>query len=404
MQNAQNIAREALRALLKEGKEPTPEAYAQAYCVAAKKMGIVVELELSIEKVLEMLDPEAKENLPHKKFKHKNELLIALTKAINHLNFSKKNFNTSLETLKLLLRLLATHPQKEVSMLAKGHLIEIDKLNSQSMHNWRERWMEQVKKIPEFDFLDFLKALEILSNFKIPYFGIQKWQDDVREFLKESKPTKEEQLKLLKGLEAQILALSALPSSLNQQEPQKHDFTNPATHPSKKLLEFKDVMALPIDAMTTLMSKVGMQKVLNYAEEEFVKTSENYAVIVFGIASYDKIKLHYGVEAAKRILATLGRLLKQYSNTSDLIAYYGNEEFLACLLGREKEEAIAFIYNLDKIVSHSKFMFQQTRIAISLSAQVSHRVEARDLESMLKVSLEEFVKHKDSQGIIQYDV
>ena len=162
-------------------------------------------------------------------------------------------------------------------------------------------------------------------------------------------------------------------------------------------------MALPIDAATTLISKTGMQEVLNYAEDTFVKEGKNYAVIVFGIAGYDRIKSHYGLEAAKRILATLGRLLKQYSNTSDLIAYYGDEEFLACLLDRKKDEAIAFIHHLDKIVRNSKFMFQQIRIEISLSAQVSHRVEEKDLESMLKISLEEFVKHKDSQGIIKYD-
>ncbi|WP_279129017.1 GGDEF domain-containing protein [Helicobacter winghamensis] len=408
MQNTQSIAREALKELLKEGKDPTPEAYAQAYCVAAKKMGIAAESEFSIEKVLEMLETEAKENLPNKRFKNKNELFIALTKAINHLNFSKKNFSTSLEILKFLLRLLATHPQKEISTLAKGNLIEIDKLNSKSMQSWRERWMEQVKKIPEFDALDSLKVLEILSNFKIPYFEIQKWQDEAKVLLKEQKPSKEAQIKLIKSLEGQILALGNAQylQKKSDKELEIKDFastTNPLKKSTQKPLEFKNATALPIDATTTLMSKAGMQEVLNYAEEAFIRENKNYSVIVFGIASYDKIKSHFGLEAAKRILATLGRLLKQYSNTSDLIAYYGDEEFLACLLGREKEEAIAFIYNLDKIVSNSKFMFQQTRIAIALSAQVSHRVEAKDLESMLKVSIDDFIKCKDSQGIIKYE-
>ncbi|TLD85243.1 diguanylate cyclase [Helicobacter sp. MIT 11-5569] len=416
MQNAQNIAREALRELLKEGKDPTPDAYAQAYCAAAKKLGVVVEMEFSIEKVLEMLESEVKESLSNKKFKNKNEFFIALTKAINHLNFSKKNFSTSLETLKLLLRLLATYPQKEVSTFAKGHLIEIDKLNSKSMQIWRERWVEQVKKIPEIDILDSLKIIEILSNFKIPHSAFQKWQDEARNLLKGSKPSKDNQVKLLKSLESQILALCAKSAESpqnpqtsqnqqtlsNAQTPKQQDFIKPPETP-KKPSQYKDVMALPIDAVTTLVSKVGMQEVLHFAEEEFLKNKENYSVIVFGIAEYDKIKEHFGLEAAKRILATLGRLLKQYSNARDLIAYYGDEEFLACLLGREKEEAIAFIYNLDKIVNQSKFMFQQTRITISLSAQVSHRMEAKDLESMLKMSIEEFIKHKDSQGIIKYD-
>ena len=168
-------------------------------------------------------------------------------------------------------------------------------------------------------------------------------------------------------------------------------------------LKYNQIFALPIDAMTTLVSQQGMQEVLGFAESQFKENQKNYSVIIFGIAAYDKIKEHFGFEAAKKVLATLGRLLKQYSNESDLIAYYGEEEFLACLLEREKEEAIQFIHNLDSIVSQSVFMFQQTRINISLSAQVSHRIESESLENMLKVSLEEFAKHKDSKGIIDYE-
>ncbi|WP_300792809.1 diguanylate cyclase [Helicobacter sp. UBA3407] len=168
-------------------------------------------------------------------------------------------------------------------------------------------------------------------------------------------------------------------------------------------MKYNDIYSLPIDSMTTLVSKEGMQEVLDFAESQFQNNQKNYSVIVFGIAAYEKVKEHFGLEAAKRVMATLGRLLKRYSNESDLIAYYGEEEFLACLLERSKEEAIEFIRNLDSIVSQSIFMFQQTRINISLSAQVSHRVESESLENMLKVSLEEFSKHKDSKGIINYE-
>ena len=409
MQNTQMIAREALRELLKDGKELTPEAYAKAYYVAAKKLDVPVEREFSIDKVLEMLEPEVKDSLPNK-FKHKNELFVALVKVINQLIFFKKNFKTSLETLKLLLRLLATHSQEEVRTLAKGHFIELDKLNAQSVQIWRKRWMEQVKKIPEFDVLDSFKPLEVLSNFKIPHLEFQKWQDKAKELLKEQKPSKEAQMKLLKSLEAQLLSLYVAESSqkakqLKQQETEqiKEEKQENIKFPEapKKPLEYKDAMVLPIDPVTTLVSKAGIEEVLNFAEEAFLKQGENYSVVIFGIAGYANIKESFGLDAAKRVLSTLGRLLKQYSNASDLIAYYGDEEFLACLLGRKKEEAIVFIENLDKIVRNSKFMFQQTRIAISLSAQVFYRVEAKDLESLLKMGIDAFLKNKDTQGMIK---
>ena len=403
MQNIQSIAREALKELLKEGKEPTPEFYAEAFNAQAKKLGANVgEIDFSISKILEMLDKEVRESLFHQKFKHKNELITALVHSINHLYFYKKNFYTQLEILKLLLRLVATHPNKEIASLAKGHLLVIDKLNAQSMQMWRERWINYIKEMADMDFVDLAKGLEILLGFKIDCTLFCQWQEKARLALK-SNPSKDIKIKLMRDLEtafrAQFDKKVEIPKSSVQSPPLKDSQAS-----QEQPLTFKDIASLPIDAVTTLMSKHGIEEVLDFAELEYQKNQKNYAVIVFGIAAYDKIKEQFGLEAAKRVLSTLGRLLKQHSNTSDLIAYYGEEEFLACLLERDKNAAIAFIRELDAIVRGSKFMFQQTRIDISLSAQASHRVEAKDLESMLKMSLEEFIKNKDSQGIIQCEI
>lgn len=402
MQNIQNIAREALKELLKQGKEPTPEFYAEAFSVQAKKMGANVgEIDFSMHKILEMLDKEVKESLFHHKFKHKNELITALTHSINHLYFYKKNFYTQLEILKLLLRLVATHPNKEISNLAKGHLLEIDKLNAQSMQMWRERWVNYIKEMANIDFVDLAKGLEILLGFKVDSTLYCQWQEKARLALN-ANASKDTKIKLMRDLEAIFKAQFAkaeIPKDATQTPlPQASQVLKT---PQAQPLVFKDIASLPIDAMTTLMSKHGMEEVLDFAELEYQRGQKNYAVIVFGIADYNKIKENFGLEAAKRVLSTLGKLLKQHSNASDLIAYYGDEEFLACLLGRDKNEAIAFIEKLDKVVCESKFMFQQMRINISLTAQASHRVEAKDLESMLKMSLEEFSKNKDSKGIIQ---
>lgn len=402
-QNIQSIAREALKELLKEGKEPTPEFYAEAFNAQAKKLGANVgEIDFSTSKILEMLNKEVRESLFHQKFKHKNELITALVHSINHLYFYKKNFYTQLEILKLLLRLVATHPNKEIASLAKGHLLVIDKLNAQSMQMWRERWINYIKEMADMDFVDLAKGLEILLGFKIDCTLFCQWQEKARLALK-SNPSKDIKIKLMRDLEtafrAQFDKKVEIPKNSVQSPPLKDSQAS-----QEQPLTFKDIASLPIDAVTTLMSKHGMEEVLDFAELEYQKNQKNYAVIVFGIAAYDKIKEQFGLEAAKRVLSTLGRLLKQHSNTSDLIAYYGEEEFLACLLERDKNAAIAFIRELDAIVRDSKFMFQQTRIDISLSAQASHRVEAKDLESMLKMSLEEFIKNKDSQGIIQCEI
>ena len=166
------------------------------------------------------------------------------------------------------------------------------------------------------------------------------------------------------------------------------------------VLEYADMDSLPINSITTLISKEGMQDILNFAEEEYRENKKNYSVVIFGIVSYHQALELYGSEALKRVLTILGKFLKKYSNTSDLIAYYGEEKFLACLLDRQKEQAITFIRKLDAEVRKSIFVYQQTRIPIKLSAQVAHRIEEESLEKMLKVVLEEFAKYEDTQGII----
>lgn len=113
------------------------------------------------------------------------------------------------------MRFLSTHPHKEISQLAKGQLLEIDKLNAQSMQMWRERWAEQIKEIAELDFVDLSKGLEILSGFKIAETSFELWQKEVRRIL-EKNTSKEIKMKLLRQLEHILKEQFVKKGELNQ--------------------------------------------------------------------------------------------------------------------------------------------------------------------------------------------
>ena len=115
---------------------------------------------------------------------------------------------------------------------------------------------------------------------------------------------------------------------------------------------------------------------------------------------YDKIVEDFGSEAGKKILSILGRLLKEYSGPSDWISYYGEEEFVACLLDSQKNDAIEFIKNLDLVVKKSIFAYQQMHFKIKLSAQVLQRSNQTSLEYMLMKLLADFQESKNTQGVI----
>lgn len=396
IQNIQIIAREALKNLLKEGKDPTPEAYGIAFSAEAKKMGIVIEDTHSLEYLLGMLESEVKESLFNRKFKNKDELTLNLIKMINQFFFYKKSFALAKENRKLFLRLLSTAPQKEIQTLAKANLLEIDKLNFQSLQTYKERWSEIVRKNPTLDSSDpLLKVLETLAAMPIEDEKFLQWQKEVTEYLKAPKEGSAIPNALFKKFES--LFKKSLEHNAHPAHPTHH-----APKPKESKPVFPDIHSLSVDSATMLIAKEGMNKVLDFAEMQYQNQNQNYAVIIFGIAHYSQLLADYGIEAANKVLATLGRLLKQFSNESDLIAHYSKEEFLTCLLGRDKQEAIDFVRKLDEIISKSTFMYKQTQISIQLTAQASHRVDKNSLEEMLKMTLEEFIKHKDSQGIIHY--
>ncbi|EES89665.1 diguanylate cyclase domain-containing protein [Helicobacter canadensis] len=388
MQMIQKIAKEALKQLLQEGRDPTPEAYADYFHQQAKKMGLQSYGEhISLKNMLEKIDAEVKENLANKAFKNKDELIIHLIAALNHIYFYKKNFTLYVEIIKILLRILATYPEKSIASLAKSQLLEFDKSNPKIMQIWKEKWNELLKKGPEFQ--KSKSTLEIISDFEIDNLAFQEWQGEVKEFLKFPKNLKEEDF--LRKLEKILKQELGFQKKMQQEETEIIP---------KERMRYQEASSLPIDSMTTLVSKEGMQKVLDFAEEAFCKQGKNYALVAFGVVGYNKIVADFGNEAGKKILSILGRLLKEYSGPSDWISYYGEEEFLACLLDRQKSEAIEFIKNLDSVVEKSIFVYQQMHFKIKLSAQVLHRANQVSLEDMLKNILIDFQEAKDTQGVI----
>ena len=391
--NPQIIAREALKELLKNGQDPTPEAYQVAYNKEAEKLGAKPS-GYSIDKILDLLDKDARDTLFSKPFKSKDDLLVFLAKTFNQMFFYRKNFALQRDLIKIFLRLLSTHPTKEISNLAKSLLLEIDNITQVRMQVLRDKWMEIVKKTSAED-TSRAKSLEIFLNLNIQDKDFIAWKNRLNLTILDGKLDIFAQNKFLKEFEEIFNKKINNPPNEAKKEP-----LNTISTKVQEKETFDEADILKTDSTTTLLTKESIHQVLNFAEKEFLQAQKNYSIVVFGIASYEKLVDNFGTEATHRVVATLGRLLKRYSNPSDLIAYYSEQEFLACLLDREEAQAIAFIKEIDKAVKESIFMYKEIRININLSAQVSHRIGQSNLESMLKTTLENFTKNKDSSGIL----
>lgn len=407
----QNIAKAALKALLQSKKEPTPQNYESAYNEAAQKLGGAPSGGFELQKLCDMIEPELKAANFARNFKSKDELSIALIKNANQLFSYKKNYALQQEILRFCLRILGELPAKNISQLAKGHLLEQSKLNFNTLQVWRDRWAQCAKSAPEL----LKEAIEeIAAKAAEAKIAELKSIEDIESKSIESKNIESKNIESAPKIQAQNLeqnskntnsAQDSIESKNTQEEQKTQDSINNENFSNNNIKKenttFKQADKLPIDPATQLISQNGMREVLNFAEDEYKKSGINYAVIFFGISKFEKLNEVYGEQAAKRVFMSLGRLLKQYSNNRDLIAYWGDSEFLCALLERQKPQTMAFVKELDKAVKESIFMFKQTRINIEISASVSYRVDCADLETMLKTTIAEFKKNKDSIGIIK---
>lgn len=381
MINSQKIAREALKELLENGQDPTPDAYCEAYNNQAKKMG-ENPVKHSTDRMLDLINKEARELLFNKTFKNKDDLIIALIKNFNQIFFYKKSFFLQGDLIKIFLRILTSHPLKEISHLSKSFLLEIDNITQTKMQVLRDKWMEIAKKNVSEE-SDNTNNLEVFLNLNIQNKHFIDWKNRLKIAIANNKMDIQMQIAFLREFETIF-----------------QDAKEKSAQSKKKKSTFKDMDLLKMDSKTTLLTRESINLVLDFAESEYQKDRENFSIIVFGIASYDELVKKFGLEATQRVVATLGRLLKKYSSSSDLLATYSDQEFLACLLGRDKDEAIAFIKNIDNAVRESIFMYKEIRINIHLSAQASHRANEADLDKMLKTTLLNFQKSKNSTGAI----
>lgn len=398
----QNIAKAALKALLQSKKEPTPQNYESAYNEAAQKLGGTPSGGFELQKLCDMIEPELKATSFARNFKSKDELSIALIKNANQLFSYKKNYALQQEILRFCLRILGELPAKNISQLAKGHLLEQSKLNFNTLQIWRDRWAQCAKSAPELlkEAIEEIatkaaeaKIAELKSIENIEFKNIESKN------IESAPKIQDQNLKNTNSTQDSIESKKTQEKQIIQDSINNENFSNDNT--KKENTTFKQADKLPIDPATQLISQDGMREVLNFAEDEYKKSGINYAVIFFGISKFEKLNEVYGEQAAKRVFISLGRLLKQYSNERDLIAYWGDSEFLCALLERQKPQTMAFIRELDKAIKESIFMFKQTRINIEISASVSYRVDCVDLETMLKTTIAEFKKNKDSTGIIK---
>ncbi len=127
------------------------------------------------------------------------------------------------------------------------------------------------------------------------------------------------------------------------------------------------------DFLTKLFNRRALDDYMEIKENEYERYGRNFSVVMFDIDHFKKVNDTFGHEAGDAVLTAFAAILKKDCRTVDIVGRYGGEEFLAILSETDLEGGVIFAEKVRAHVEEAKFMYQNQRIQVTLSAGVSVR-------------------------------
>jgi len=128
------------------------------------------------------------------------------------------------------------------------------------------------------------------------------------------------------------------------------------------------------DFLTKLYNKRALEEFMALKEADYERYGRNYCIEMFDLDHFKKVNDTYGHEAGDAVLKAFAQILKDQGRTNDIIGRYGGEEFLAILGDTDMEGAKRFANKVREHVQEARFMYQESRIAVSVSVGIAPRV------------------------------
>ncbi|MDD3468075.1 MAG: diguanylate cyclase [Campylobacterales bacterium] len=151
-----------------------------------------------------------------------------------------------------------------------------------------------------------------------------------------------------------------------------------------------------IDFLTKLANRKVLDEELERFEDLYNRFGDNYSVVFFDIDHFKKINDGYGHMAGDVVLASFAQILKKGSRDMDIVGRWGGEEFVAILPKTDTDGAKKYAESIRVAVEHTKFIYKETRIDVTISCGCADRKHHQALKELLKASDEQLYKAKQN--------
>jgi len=148
------------------------------------------------------------------------------------------------------------------------------------------------------------------------------------------------------------------------------------------------------DFLTKLYNKRALDELLDIKEAEFKRYNRNYSIVMFDIDFFKKVNDTFGHDAGDAVLGAFAKIMKNDSRTVDVVGRFGGEEFLAILSESDSKGGAVFANKVRKHVENARFMYNKTRIKVTISAGVSDREKHVSLQATVNSADEYLYKAK----------
>ncbi len=137
------------------------------------------------------------------------------------------------------------------------------------------------------------------------------------------------------------------------------------------------------DKLTGLLNRRAFDILFTQAAKDAVRKSISVSAIIFDIDYFKRINDRHGHLAGDMVIREVAERIRGSLRSTDVVCRWGGEEFLALVSGCSRDDALKLAEKVRAALSDRLVIYQETDIAVSLSAGVASYRAGEDCDTLL---------------------
>ena len=150
------------------------------------------------------------------------------------------------------------------------------------------------------------------------------------------------------------------------------------------------------DSLTGLPNRESYQQRLDQEVQRFQRYGGKLSLMVCDVDLFKRINDTYGHLAGDKVLKIIAKSLQKNLRSSDFIARFGGEEFVALMPETSASEAVIVAEKLRTKIEESPFNFKKEPVQITVSFGISEIVEGESIDEVFNRADKALYKAKES--------